>query len=551
MPAAVTGQRRRLRSWPQPAALVVAAGTSAWLAWHAGGYFAVDYVAAGAVALTALGVMLVAVVPRWRVSTHALVGVAALAAYTAWTGLSATWAPSAAGALHAMQRDLLYLGVFGLGLVAAGSGRHARAIAWGALAALVTVVLAGLLSRLAPDLVHPGPEVPSLAQGRLGWPLTYWNAYGALAAMATVLACGLAADPRTRVWLRASCAGIAVACFVAMYLSLSRGAWLALIAGGVVLAVMAVHRGSLALTALLVGLAAALAVGRLQGYDELVGASAARPHPGAGHAYLVQLAVVVGFVIATQGSIAAGRASPAVMKALAGMARPASLAVLAAVALVALGGYALAAREIEGRTTTALHDGTAFVRRQWDAFLQPTTLVARGTARLTSARGTRADLYRVALDGFAAHPVRGDGAGGFAFRWMQQRRVDEDVRNAHSLELETLGELGAVGGLLLLGFLATIALAAVRSRLRPGGVGRGQAAAIAGAVTVWAVHAGVDWDWQMPAVTAPALLLAAALYPRGRVRRRRRFGAPAHTEGRLRDWYRERARLDAAAGGSP
>jgi hypothetical protein len=40
-------------------------------------------------------------------------------------------------------------------------------------------------------------------------------------------------------------------------------------------------------------------------------------------------------------------------------------------------------------------------------------------------------------------------------------------------------------------------------------------------VAVWIAHAMVDWDWQMPALTGAALLLAAAALPIGRSGRRR------------------------------
>jgi hypothetical protein len=237
------------------------------------------------------------------------------------------------------------------------------------------------------------------------------------------------------------------------------------------------------------------------------------------------------------------------MAALREVGRPVALVIGGFALVVAVGAYAVAGDRIEGGTAKGLGDAQDYVSRQWGEFLRPTQRVAVGTARLTTARGTRSELYRVAINGFEAHPVRGDGAGGFEVRWARERRVDEDVRNAHSLELETLGELGAVGGVLLLTFLVAIIAAAVRSRRRPAGLGRGQAAAVSAAVAVWIAHSSVDWDWQMPAVTGTALVLAAALFPQGRVRRRR--SAVGTDDPVMGDWYRERARLDAATGGVP
>jgi hypothetical protein len=37
----------------------------------------------------------------------------------------------------------------------------------------------------------------------------------------------------------------------------------------------------------------------------------------------------------------------------------------------------------------------------------------------------------------------------------------------------------------------------------------------AAAVSVWALHASIDWDWQIPAVTLPALVLAGGLVAAG------------------------------------
>jgi O-antigen ligase len=179
-------------------------------------------------------------------------------------------------------------------------------------------------------------------------------------------------------------------------------------------------------------------------------------------------------------------------------------------------------------------DASAWIDRQWDDFLAPTTDAGpSGARRLTSARGTRSDLYRVAFDGFETHPLRGDGAGGFEPRWFRTREVDEQVRDAHSLGLQTLGELGAVGGLLLATFLVSVGLAVARARRRRVGLAGTQAAAVGAALVVWVVHAAVDWDWQVPAFTGTVLVLAAAAHPAGRARRRatsrmrpRHAGAP-------------------------
>jgi O-antigen ligase len=209
------------------------------------------------------------------------------------------------------------------------------------------------------------------------------------------------------------------------------------------------------------------------------------------------------------------------MRALRIVVRPLLIVLAALVVVVALVAYAVKSDAVEGHADRGLRSAQHFVSRQWQDFLSPTTGVASGRARLTTAKGTRSDLYRVAFDGFEAHPLQGDGAGGFQVRWMQDRRVYEAVRNAHSLELETLGELGAIGGLLLLAFLVTLGWAAVRSRVRRAALPRAHAAAVGAACSVWVAHSAVDWDWQVPALTGCVLVLAATLYPVGTVRRRR------------------------------
>src|SRR6185503_14530510 len=149
-----------------------------------------------------LAILLAVYRPAYAISTHALAGFGALAGFAAWTGLSATWSLAPDSAIEAMQRGLLHAGMFALGLVAVGSGRYARHVVWGVLGAIVVVCGAGLLARLAPDLVSADPP-PPISGFRLQDPVSYWNAFGALAATGTILALGLAADPGARPAARA------------------------------------------------------------------------------------------------------------------------------------------------------------------------------------------------------------------------------------------------------------------------------------------------------------------------------------------------------------
>jgi tetratricopeptide (TPR) repeat protein len=111
----------------------------------------------------------------------------------------------------------------------------------------------------------------------------------------------------------------------------------------------------------------------------------------------------------------------------------------------------------------------------------------------------------VAWKEYEAHPILGSGAGTYERNWMQRRHLAFNVRNAHSLYLETLATLGPVGLALLVVLVGAPLLAAARAR-------RSSFVALAaGAYAAFVAHAAVDWDWQLPAVTLAALLCGAAV----------------------------------------
>ena len=119
---------------------------------------------------------------------------------------------------------------------------------------------------------------------------------------------------------------------------------------------------------------------------------------------------------------------------------------------------------------------------------------SRDVHRLAMLSGHgRTALWRAAWEQGTEHPVIGVGPGGFS--------APSGERNAHSLELQTYAETGVVGVLVLLAFLA---YGIWVTRLD---------ATAAAAVALWITVSAVDWDWQLPAATLPAIFAIASCRP--------------------------------------
>jgi tetratricopeptide (TPR) repeat protein len=87
------------------------------------------------------------------------------------------------------------------------------------------------------------------------------------------------------------------------------------------------------------------------------------------------------------------------------------------------------------------------------------------------------------------------------------------VEQPHSVPLQFLSETGVVGALLGLGALSLLLVAAGRSARREAGTPgeRGMAMALLAGGVAYAVHSLYDWDWNIPAVTIPALIFIGGL----------------------------------------
>ena len=151
------------------------------------------------------------------------------------------------------------------------------------------------------------------------------------------------------------------------------------------------------------------------------------------------------------------------------------------------------------------------VSDQYDSFVNLGSDQGNGS-RLTAGGGNRYDFWRVALNEFSDHPLEGVGAGNYPADYFLQRRQDQDISQPHSLPLQTLAELGLVGGVLLLAFVAA-AVAGLwrRARRRTGVADTALAVAAGGAFLAWLGASLVDWIHLFPGLAAIALGAVAVL----------------------------------------
>jgi hypothetical protein len=446
------------------------------LAFRAGGYFDEPRVIAAVVAwaLVALAALVAPVaVPRAAPARLALGGLAAL---TAVVGASLLWAPIGAFAQADLQRLLLYLAALVAGTAFLRRPAGLRVVEVALAAGTLVVVAYALSGRLLPGIVEQ--TVSSSAGGRLEQPLTYWNAVGALAALGTVLCTRIAGDATRDGRLRVAAAAGAVPLGLAMYLTLSRGALLTTAFGLFLLVALGRERSQLRSIGVVVVavLVACLATAVLPAVRGVARGMDAREAQG-----LVMLAVLV--VLAAGAALAQHRLlrrpQDAPLRGLRLVTAACAIAVVAAFAVAATGD----------RSVDVPAGGTSDARR------------------LTTIESNRYTYWRVAGEMFARAPLIGEGSGAFRVVWRRDRTIDDPALDAHSLYVETAAELGLLGLLALGLFIAGVWWSAARALARDRAAAVGPVAAVA----ALAVHAGLDWDWEMPALALLGILLAAAL----------------------------------------
>ncbi len=489
---------RALWIWVLAGALVL------YLGLDGGGY---DLVVRSNAAVVVWWIVLVGaawgVLPARRLSRTSWLALALFGGFMAWSAIAVTWSVSSERSLEEVSRLACYLGVLVLAVTSYGDRRAALRHAVAAVACAVVVVAGlALLSRLRPGLFSGGQATAAFLPGahsRLSWPLDYWNALAALVALGLPLLLSIATSARS---LLAQAAGAGAVPMLALcgYLTFSRGGAIAAVAGVLAFLALAPDRIPKLATSLLCGAGGAILVagaGHRRAIEQgFTGSLAA--HQGATLIVAVIL-VCAGVALAQVGIGLAARHGTA----------PRFLQISPRRARVLLAGVAVA-----GVIAALALGAPARLTHAWHAFKQPSAvgLNQESIARFGALSGNgRYTYWKTAVDAMPGHWLTGWGPGTFQFVWLARAPFFSYVRNAHSLYIETLTEVGVVGLLLLVAFLMFVLGVGLRRVAAGRWQARPWAAAVTAACLAFMVSAAFDWVWQMPVLPVAVLLLAATL----------------------------------------
>jgi UDP-GlcNAc:undecaprenyl-phosphate GlcNAc-1-phosphate transferase len=483
--------------WLQPRAAILAVlGLGAGISPFLGGYYdQTKWAPIGIgliVLLTALGVARAA-----SLSRPAVVAVASLAGLGLLAVISSGSAGSATSAVVNGNRYVVYAAFLALVLMLARDRSSAVVVLGGFTLGAIVVGVVDLARALDGDIDQ------LFIGGRLNGPLGYINGQGSFFLLAVWPSFALAAQTRRR-WLAGG--GLAAATlFVGLAaMAQSRGVVLAAVVS--LIAVMVLVPGRLRRAAALSVIAGAIAV---VAPDLIAVFDSATPpasisvnavHDAA--VALIVASIIAGAVwmVALQAErLLRVRSERAVGTLRIGIA---TLFALAAVATFTL--LALKSEQIGNE-----------VRRQYHAFvhLDRTQGGESTTGRLASGGGNRYDYWRIAARVWEDDPVTGIGGGNYPQPYYRMRSTTEAILQPHSIELQTLAELGLIGGLLLVVLLGVVAVGVARARApaRRSDTDLALLVTCVGTITAWSVHTSVDWIHLLPGVTAVPLIAIAVL----------------------------------------
>ena len=431
---------------------------------------------------------------RERPSVAALAAVSGLAGLWLWSLISQGWSDRADLALVAANRWALYAAVMTTLVLLVGPRRRVALVLVGACSAGALAIAGYVLVRMLL------PSAQQLFLGtNLNSPIGYANGQANLLLIGFWPLVAIAQDTRRRLPSVLAIGGATVLGGL-LLASQRRGSLLALVVSGLLLLALVPGRRPRLWVLVAVSSGVAVASSSISPLFQHPGASGAASVHNIHHAALATLLAGVGascvWALLLGGS--------ALIRSRGGeWSRRLTNASSAGLIALALAGAAVAAANA-GHITHR-------VRTEYDAFVKLSPSPA--SFRLFSGGGNRYDYWRVAWLEFEHAPVRGVGAGNYTVGYYRDRRTTEDITQPHSLELQTLAELGIVGGLALVLFLAGPLWGLWRwsRRAKAPGTERLVAVGAGGMFLSWLGQTSVDWMHLIPTLTALALAAAAAL----------------------------------------
>jgi hypothetical protein len=414
--------------------------------------------------------------------------------FAIWSAISSLWSGSVELSVAEADRVLVYLGVFLAAFLLAQTDQRRQRFGEGIAIALTGVVLLALASRVLPGVFDLSAQKES--GSHLRYPLAYWNAVGIFCAMTTLMLLWM--TRRSLVpWLRWFAAAAIPPVFLALYLTYSRGGILVLVVAGALLLALSTDRLWMLATGLsgVVGvLPAVLYVSTHSGIANNNESSYA------GQGLVTLVLILAGSAIALLLFWALRRAE---------RDRPAFITRALAISRdpKVLRGIGIATLVI------VVILGIAVGGKAWDRFSSADLGVSAKPGEHLSelSSGGRIQFWEVALKAFGEKPLLGHGAGTYQFSWNELRPLDMPVKDAHSLYLQPLAELGIVGGVLIVAMVLFLLGVGFWTWRAASGRQRELYGMLLSVSFAFALGSAFDWFWQIAVVGSVFFMASAAL----------------------------------------